>query len=157
MKSMAKEAEMTRQGMAELYDSDFFEWTQRSAELIRQGRLSEADLEHIAEEIEDMGKRDRREVRSRLIVLIEHLLKWQLQPERRSPSWRDTIVEQRIQLRLVYEDSPSLRGLAEDELTQIYARAVRKAVSETGVAPDKFPSRCPYTEDQILELSFLPD
>lgn len=92
---MSKELTITRQDVAALYDSDFFEWTQLSAELIRRGRLNEADLEHIAEEIEDMGKRDRREVRSRLIVLIAHLLTWQHQPERRSQSWRESIVEQR--------------------------------------------------------------
>jgi hypothetical protein len=154
---MAKELEITKQDVVDLYDSDFFEWTQRSAELIRQGRFSEADLEHIAEEIEDMGKRDRREVRSRLIVLIAHLLKWQLQPERRGPSWRETINEQRLQVSLVLDDSPSLRRAVNEELRLVYARAVRKARSETGLAADRFPSQCPYSEEDLLEGSFLPD
>jgi hypothetical protein len=148
---------MTKQDLAVLYDSDFFEWTQHSAELIRQGRLNEADLEHIAEEIEDMGKRDRREVRSRLIVLIAHLLKWQLQPERRTPSWRGTIIEQRQQLDLVFQDSPSLVDLAEHELPLIYTRAARRALAETGLASDRLPPECPYSETEILDSRFLPD
>src|SRR5437870_763484 len=91
------------------YDLDFFQRTQSTAELIRQGRLNEVDLEHVADEIADMGKRDHREVRSRLIVLIMHLSKWQVQPElRQASSWRSTIIEQRRQLTLVLKDSPSL-------------------------------------------------
>lgn len=153
---MAKELEMTKQGTAELYDSDFFEWTQRSAELIRHGRLSEADLEHIAEEIEDMGKLDRREVESRLAVLIAHLLKWQLQPERRSPSWRATIVEQRQQLSLVLRDSPSLSRVAREQLPSIYEGAVSIAAAETRMEASRFPVPCPYALNSILDGNFFP-
>src|SRR5271170_2694515 len=104
------------------YDADFFQWTQSTAEMIRQGRLAEVDLEHVAEEIEDMGKRDRREVRSRLIVLVMHLLKWELQPDLRAASWRSTIVEQRTQIELILEDSPSLRRVPVEELSATYKR-----------------------------------
>jgi hypothetical protein len=148
---------MTKQDLAELYDRDFFEWTQSSAELIRQGRLSEADLEHIAEEIEDMGKRDRRQVRSRLIVIIMHLLKWQLQPDRRSPSWRRTIAENRRKLDLVLEDSPSLVNVAQEELPALYLKATRDAALETGLGADRFPSECPFSEANIFDPSFLPE
>jgi hypothetical protein len=148
---------MTKQDLAELYDRDFFEWTQSSAEMIRQGRLGEADLEHIAEEIEDMGKRDRWQVRSGLIRIIMHLLKWQLQPDRRSPSWRRTIAEQRRRLRLVLQDSPSLSNLAKRELPFLYTQAVSDAVLETGLSPDRFPSECPYSEEQILDSLTLPE
>ncbi len=139
------------------YDADFFQWTQSTAEMIRQGRLAEVDLEHVAEEIEDMGKRDRREVRSRLIVLLMHLLKWELQPELRTPSWGSTIDEQRTQIQFTIQDSPSLHRLPSDELAATYKRAVKRAIAQTGLGADRFPSSCPYTAEQILDSDFYPD
>jgi len=140
------------------YDADFFQWTQTTAEMIRQGRLAEVDLEHVAEEIEDMGKRDRREARSRFSVLIMHLLKWQLQPERRERStWRATIKEQRKQLRLVLADSPSLGRIPREELPALFRSAVEDAVEETGLSADHFPSSCPYSAEQILASNFFPE
>ncbi len=141
-----------------LYDVDFFDWTQRTAQLIREGRLHEIDAEHVAEEIEDMGKRDRREIRSRLTVLVMHLLRWQLQPERRqSSSWRATIVEQRMQLTLVLNDSPSLRSVARKERARLYAAAVRSAILETRMEPSSFPLSCPFTVEEILNPDFYPE
>jgi hypothetical protein len=139
------------------YDADFFQWTQSTAEMIRQGRLAEVDLEHVAEEIEDMGKRDRREVRSRLIVLVMHLLKWELQLELRTPSWRSTIREQRMQIQLIIQDSPSLRRLPSDELVTTYEHAVERAIAETGLGANQFPSSCPYSAEQILASDFVPE
>src|SRR5580765_4165205 len=82
-----------------LYDRDFFEWTQSVSEQLRRGTISRADVENVAEEIADMGKSQRSEVHSRMIVLIAHLIKWAIQPERREGStWRSTITEQRIRL-----------------------------------------------------------
>jgi hypothetical protein len=136
-----------------LYECDFFEWTQQTAELLREGRVSEEDIEHIAEELEDMGKRDRREVHSRLLVLITHLLKWQIQPGKRSLSWTATINQQRDQLQLVLNDSPSLRRVAADKLEIIYRKSAANALSETGLEI-QLPERCPYTLDQILDDDF---
>src|ERR1700693_2206970 len=93
--------------LSRLYDGDFFEWTQHSAVLLRAGRCEQADIEHIAEEIEDMGKRDLRELNSRIRVLLIHLLKWQLQPQKKSRSWKDTIVSQRIEIADDLKQSPS--------------------------------------------------
>ncbi len=139
------------------HDVDFYSWTQQTAELIGQRRLDEVDLEHVAEEIADIGKRDRRELRSRLIVLLMHLLKWQVQPElRERSSWRSTIVEQRTEIRLLLKDSPSLYRLVPDELSSLYIDAVRNARSETGLHPGSFPPSCPYTSEQILDTDFLP-
>src|SRR5690348_6101090 len=104
------------------YDEDFYKWTQRTAELLREGRIEELDRDHAAEEIAEMGNRDRREVLNRLRVLITHLLKWRIQPGYRGSSWIATINEQRDQLELVLEDSPSLRRYAEDRLRGIYAK-----------------------------------
>lgn len=95
------------QAVASLSDANFYEWTQSVAVNLRQARLAEADLEHIAEEISDMGKRNRRELRSRMIVLMMHLMKWAAQPELRGKStWRSTIREQRDQVKNLLEDSP---------------------------------------------------
>ncbi len=94
---------------AALYDADFFKWTQRTAQRLRQRDFDEVDIEHAAEEIEDMGKRERRELSSRMEVLLGHLLKWKLQPHKRSNSWRATIVTQRQEIAAGLKDSPSLR------------------------------------------------
>jgi hypothetical protein len=141
-----------------LYDEDFFRWTQETAELIRRRRFDEVDVEHVAEEIEDMGKRDHREVRSRLIVLVMHLLKWQLQPEHREKStWVSTINQQHAELDLVLEDSPSLRHIPKEQLPFIYRNAVERAIRDTGLSRKLFPSDCPYTPEQILDYGFLPE
>jgi hypothetical protein len=142
---------------ANLYDSDFAEWTTRNATLLRQRRFDEADLEHVAEEIEDMGKRDRREVSNRLKVLIAHLLKWAAQPDRRDGStWCATIDEQRSELDEIFEQSPSLRRYADQDMARIYGRAVRLAARETRLEPSVFPQECAYTLDQLLDMNYLP-
>jgi len=142
--------------LAELYDEDFFEWTRRSAELLRAGRFDQADITHIAEEIEDMGKRDWRELNSRIQVLLIHLLKWRTQPDKRSRSWERTIAGQRVKLEQVLDDSPSLRLRIANGLRAAYAKAVHLAAIETGLALDQFPADCPFTVEQILDPEFLP-
>jgi hypothetical protein len=135
------------------YDRDFYAWTQKTAELICRGEWEAVDREQVAEEIADMGKRDRREVRSRITVLIMHLLKWQAQPEfREKSSWRETIVEQQDQLELLFEDSPSLYRTAEDELGLIYTRAVRRAANETGLGVEAFPTECRFSLERVIEM-----
>lgn len=148
---------LTRVQAEALYDTDFFEWTEITAEGLREGRFSQIDLEHVAEEIADMGKRDRRELRSRAIVLIQHLIKWHFQPERRDNSTCvGTIREQRKQLRLLLEDSPSLGGVIEHELPLLYMEAADEASQAmgSGVA---LPSECPFTVSQILSRDWLPE
>lgn len=140
------------------YDTDFFAWCLETAALIRERRFNEIDVEHVAEEIEDMAKRDRREVQSRLAVLIMHLLKWQVQSHHKyKSSWENTIREQRSQLELVLNDSPSLVRITAQDLPSIYPRAVKKAVAETGLDAKLFPKTCPYTAEQILNDDFLPE
>jgi hypothetical protein len=138
------------------YDQDFHAWTQRTAELLRAGRFEEADIEHVAEEIEDMGRREMRELNSRIQVLMAHLLKWQTQSDRRSLSWRSTITAQRLELEGLLAQSPSLRPRLEGSLADNYARAVKRAAAESGLAADRFPPACPYRIDQILDEDFLP-
>lgn len=141
----------------ELYDVDFFEWTQRTADQLRAGRFAEADIEHVAEELEDTGKRDLRELNSRMEVLLAHLLKWRIQPRKRSRSWRATIVTQRHEIEAVLKDSPSLRRRLASARRGNYERAVARAVAETGLEADAFPPDCPFSIEEILDTRFLPD
>jgi hypothetical protein len=143
-------------GMQELYELDFFEWTRAQAELLRRGCFESADIPHIAEELADMGERDRREVRSHLRRLITHLMKWQFQPDRRTTSWSASIADSRADLEGIFEQSPSLRGLAAESFGQTYPRARRQASAETGLLQSAFPTECPYSFDQLMDDDFLP-
>lgn len=139
------------------YEQDFYAWITRNVELLRVGRLTEIDCEHIAEELESMGKRDLRQLRSRLQVLLMHLLKWRYQPDRQSKSWLATIDHQRDEIEALLLDSPSLRGCLTDTLAAVYAKAVRDACRETGLAPSTFPETCQFEIQDILAAGFLPD
>nr|WP_295746020.1 DUF29 domain-containing protein [uncultured Acidocella sp.] len=110
-----------------LYDRDFYAWSKEQAALLRSGKLSEADLEHIAEEIESMGKTEKRELISRLAVLLAHMLKWRFQPERRTKSWRLTIEEQRRQVIRHMRDNPSLKSSLSEAIEEAYGDAVISA------------------------------
>jgi Domain of unknown function DUF29 len=142
--------------IADLYDTDFAEWTRQNAELLRSGRASEADLAHIAEEIEDMGKRERRSLYHRLIRLIEHLLKWQYQSERRGASWQRTIIIQRREIRELLDENPSFRPELDRIVLQAYQGAVAAVAVVISRPRDEFPAACPYTFDQLLDEDFLP-
>jgi len=153
---------MAREDMAALYDQDFFEWTQRTGDLLRHGCVQQADLEHVAEEIEDLGKRDRREIDNRLVVLLVHLLKWSLQPGRRytesgSSTWLASIREQRRQLTKLFQQSPSLKRYGAEAMVEAYRAAVKQASAETGIPIAQFPAEYPFHFDQVLEDEFLPE
>jgi hypothetical protein len=140
-----------------LYESDFHAWTRQTAARLRARRWEDVDADHAAEEIEDMGKREANEVRSRMRVLLMHLLKWQTQSERRSRSWRATIVTQRQEIDALLRQSPSLRRHAKAELLSDYRDAAERAAVETGLARERFPRPCPYTFEHVLDRGFLPD
>ncbi len=139
-----------------LYDLDFYQWTQRQGELLRIEEWEQLDWQHIAEEIESLGKKDKRQVQSRLAVLITHLLKWEYQPDKRSPSWRKTLKEQRFRLALVLNDSPSLKVELPAFVAVVYPYAVENAVDETGLDRKLFPATCPYGIEQLLDPAFIP-
>jgi Domain of unknown function DUF29 len=135
-----------------LYDEDFAAWAEEQAALLRAGRLTQLDAANIAEELEDMGRSDRRELRSRLEILLAHLLKQQ-QPElyetsRRS--WDATINEQRRALRRLFKESPSLRRGLDAAMRETYEGATERAVDETGLPRDAFPAACPFTVEEAL-------
>jgi hypothetical protein len=138
------------------YDDDFYEWTQHQAVLLREGAYHELDVQHLAEEIESLGKWDRRELGSRLYVLVMHLLKWAHQSEGRGPSWRWTIRTQRLEIAELLADSPSLRSAVPALITQRYTRCLKDVAEETGLPETAFPSLCPWAVDEVLDESFWP-
>lgn len=139
------------------YEEDFYTWTVEQSRLLRASELSAVDAVNIAEELESMGRSDRREIRSRLVVLLTHLLKWRFQPEARSAGWSGTIREQRRQIELILEDSPSLRPLLEVSLARTYADARIDAAEQTGLSPVDLPKECPFTADEVMSGSFFPE
>lgn len=144
-------------GSRPLYDRDFYAWANEQAGLLRVGRFSEADIEHIAQEIESMGKSEKRELVNRLRVLLLHLLKWQFQPSRRGALWEGSIINTRDELEDHLRDNPSLKFQIDDALTVAHRRAVVDAVTETGLKEVSFPSECPWTYDQIMDSNFYPE
>jgi Domain of unknown function DUF29 len=141
----------------ELYERDFFEWTQVNADLLSRGCFETADIAHIAEELADMGRSDRREVTSFLRRLIMHLLKWQMQPGQRSSSWIASIGDSRVHLKDIFDQSPSLRRFASDAIGSVYSDARELAAQETGLEETAFPAECPYSFDQLMDRRFFPD
>lgn len=139
------------------YEKDVIAWAAEQAALLRSGDLSSLDIEHIAEEIEDVGKSERRELASRMAVLLAHLLKWQYQPDRRGSSWQRTIKEQRRAIAAHITETPSLRASLRNDIwfEGVWADAVAKAVEETGL--DLFPEDCPLSVEQILSRDYYPE
>jgi len=140
-----------------LYDRDFYAWANEQAALLREGKLSQADIEHIAQEIESMGKTEKRELVSRLTVLLLHLLKWRFQAQKRTKSWESSIKVQRSLLSDHLDDNPSLAPLAPAAMARAYQLAVLEAVGETNLHVSVFPETCPWTFDEVMKADFWPD
>ena len=140
-----------------LYDRDFYAWANEQAALLRAGKLADADLAHIAEEIESMGRTEKRELVNRLAVLLAHLLKWQFQSTARSTSRRLTMEEQRRQLVRHLRDNPSLKAKLSEALEDAYGDAILSATRETGFDRTTFPTECPWTFEQIMDADFWPE
>jgi hypothetical protein len=140
-----------------LHDQDFHAWTLQQAMLLKQGRWAEADIEHVVEELECMGASERRELISRLAVLMAHLLKWQFQPELRSNSWRNTIDVQRFDVKELLEDNPSLAASLNERMEKAYQKSVMLAVQETGLSKTVFPVACPFSAEQLLREEYWPE
>lgn len=139
------------------YEQDFYGWTQEQAGLLRAGRLTDLDVDNILEEIEAMGRSERRELQSRLTVLLVHLLKWQYQPARRGTSWELTIKTQRIDYMDVMKDNPGLKPKLSEIFQAAYDLARLKAAKESGLQLVVFPESCPWTYAQVIDLAFIPD
>ena len=138
-----------------LYEADEVGWLEQMARCIAEGRFGEIDYPHLEEYLTDMGVRDRREARSRLVILLTHWLKWEYQPDLRSTSWRLTINDQRRQLSMI-ADAKTLRNHLGTVLEDAYFDAVEDASVETGLPPSAFPAANPRTLEEWLALNFDP-
>jgi hypothetical protein len=139
----------TAKTLADLYEADETAWLEAMAQLVSQRRTAELDYAHLSEYLSDMARRDRREVKSRLVALLSHLLKWEYQPDKRTQSWSNTIYEQREELLFLLE-SGTLRNHAEAVLVEAFEHALHRTVHETGLPLESLPSACPYTIDSLL-------
>jgi hypothetical protein len=139
---------------ADLYETDFALWSDRQAAAIRRRAGNEIDWENVAEEIESLGKSDRREIGSRLAVICAHLLKWQFQPDVRSGSWRGSVTENRRKIAKLIKESPSLKPHPAHVIAEAYDDGREVAEAETGLT---LPEMCPWTIDQALDRDFWPE
>jgi Domain of unknown function DUF29 len=146
----------TAESLATLYTEDETAWLETMAALIRRRDLVALDLENLGEYLSDMARRDRREVKSRLVVLLAHAMKWQFQPEKRSSSWRTTMLVQRQDLADL-AGSGVLRAHADAVLSSAYENALELAASETGLLRSMFPAECPYTVQELFKMDMSGD
>ena len=141
--------------VSNLYETDFALWIEQTVQQLRDRTFEEVDWESVIEEIESLGRSDKRALRSQITRVIMHLLKWDYQPELRSNSWRGSIVEGRIQIEELLQDSPSLKPYIEEVLVKCYQSAAKVAIAETGLPIDTFPVECLYTVDEVLTRKIL--
>lgn len=140
-----------------LYDCDFYAWTQEQAALLRSGQWDQLDIPNLVEEIETLGRQERRELVNRLGILVGHLLKWQFQPQQRSKSRIATIIEQRQEIQELIADNPSLKSYLVEAMNKAYQKSVLLVVKETPLSLDDLPAHCPYTLDQVMDPDFYPE
>lgn len=136
--------------MTKLYEWDFFAWTKDQADALRRRSVNELDWENLLEEVESMGRQERGELRSHLVVLLTRLLKWRFQPERRGRSWMLSILEQRSEAQRVMRENPSLKPVIEEIMREAYETARLRAARETRRLPKRFPAQCPFTWDEAM-------
>ncbi len=162
MASKAKAIDATRDAAGSVganYDEDVVAWSVEQARLLRAGRFDLLDIEHIADEIEDVGKSEARDLASRMAVLLAHWLKWDCQPTHRSRSWENTIREQRKQVLRRLARTPSLRPELEkaDFVEDVWSDALTMAARETGIDIVSFPPRDTWPFANVLCEDWTPD
>jgi hypothetical protein len=138
------------------YETDYAQWCAEQGALLREGRLSDLDRENLAEEIESLGRSDKREISKRLGTLLLHLLKWEFQPAKRKTGWLLTIREQRLRIESLLVESPSLKGYPGQQLMREFKMARLNAADETGLHEKDFPTDCPYQIADLLDHDFFP-
>ncbi|MFM7407245.1 MAG: DUF29 domain-containing protein [Cuspidothrix sp.] len=140
-----------------LYETDFNLWIEQTVRQLKNGQIQDLDIENLIEEVQSMGSNDKREIKSRLIVLIMHLLKYKYQPKKKTKSWTSTIITQRNELELVLENSPSLNPFLKENISDCYQKARKNAARETKLSLTTFPLECPFTPEQIMDSDYFPD
>ncbi|NEO31002.1 MAG: DUF29 domain-containing protein [Symploca sp. SIO3C6] len=139
-----------------LYETDYLRWLETTVQKLRAQDYGNVDWQNLIEEIEDLGKSERRRLESNLAVILLHLLKWEFQPEQRKGGWEASIIEHRQRLNRALKDSPSLQPYLESIFAEIYVEARKRARAETGLPLDTFPTHCPYKTTEVLDDDFLP-
>jgi hypothetical protein len=142
--------------ISDLYETDFYGWTKEQVTLLKEQQWAQLDTLNLIEEIESLGRKERQELRNRIGILLGHLLKWQFQADKRSNSWLGTIREQRVQIRLLLQDSPSLKSYLDEVFLAAYELGSALAIRETQLGEQVFPEECPYTLEQVMS-QFLPE
>ncbi|MDJ1178323.1 DUF29 domain-containing protein [Roseofilum sp. BLCC_M91] len=145
--------------LSELYDRDFYLWVQTTAQLLKERKLDRIDFESLIEEVESMGKREKKELKSRLTTLIEHLLKleyWESEKANNARGWRQSVVEQRRQIQYLLEESPSLKVLLAEVWTQCYGDARKDILRKYELNPEGFPVEPKLTLDNLLDEDYIP-
>ncbi len=139
------------------YQTDFYSWTQQQADLLKTRQFNKLDFDNLIEEIKSMGASEKKELDSRLIELLLHLLKWQFQPERKGSNWEVSIAKQRDGIDKVLRDNPSLKHQLDKRVADCYPYAKRYAAIETQLPKARFPEECPYSLEQLFNDNFMPD
>ncbi len=142
------------------YERDYYGWIEHNVNSIREGRLDDVDWMNVAEELEDMGKSEKRALRSQLARLLTHLLKWSHQTQRRRSSqhsWRATIEHARDTVLELLDENPSLKPQLRELFPAAYRDALAQVVSETNLAKERFPAKCPWSYAQALDHDFRPE
>lgn len=142
-----------------LYEQDYYLWLLQTAQLLREGKLNQLDIDNLIEEIDSMGRSEKKEIKSCLIILIENLLKlnyWQSEKEYNARGWRNTVVEQRLQINLSLEDSPSLIKILDESFLDCYDKARISTLQKYQLPRDLFPIQPPFSLEGILDSAYLP-
>ena len=140
-----------------LYQTDFDHWLQETANLLRSGDMEKLDCENLAEEIEDMAGSRKDALESNLIKVLQHLLKWKYQPQKRTNSWKASITEHSLRLNKAFKKSPSLKPYFEQVFAECYQDARLITSQETGLDIGVFPEICPFAQADVLNPQYLPD
>jgi len=140
-----------------VYNVDFYGWIRQQSDLIRANNVSALDVDNLLEELETMGRAEKRSLKSRLVILLAHLLTWQYQPDYRSKSWTLTIKNQRLDIREILEDSPSLKSLLDATIARAWQKALLMAEDETELDAPRFPAQCPWRFEQFMADDFWPE
>ncbi|MEM6839327.1 MAG: DUF29 domain-containing protein [Cyanobacteria bacterium P01_C01_bin.120] len=143
--------------LSELYQRDFCQWAEKMAALLRTGDFAQLDLDNLIEEVEDLSGSQKRGLLSNLRVLLMHLLKYQYQPDKRSPSWRSSIIEHRLRLQELLEESPSLKAFLAENFDKAYQKARKQAALETDLPIQIFPQVCLFSQMDVLHEDWLPE
>jgi hypothetical protein len=139
------------------YNRDFYGWTSEQAALLRAGKFSMADIEHIAEEIECLGGSERRELVNCLGVLLLSLIKWRFQPKKRGSGREGSIHVQQSNLGRHLKANPSLKSRLPEAIDTAYRWAVNEVAPQIGLAASDLPAHCPWSFDEMMKKDFRPE